>query len=61
LSEKALALAYQVVGVRHASLPVKLVCRHSMAPDAVKRAHDAAFKALNEAYQALMDGALLCV
>lgn len=39
-------------------------CRHSSAPENIQKAHDAAFKALNEAYQALMDGdhgAGLCV
>ena len=32
------------------------VSRHHNAPDSVKQAHDAAFKALNEAFSSLMDG-----
>lgn len=31
-------------------------CRHTTASESVQKAHDAAFRALNEAYQALMDG-----
>jgi hypothetical protein len=31
-------------------------CRHTTASEGVKAANDAAFKALNQAYQALMDG-----
>ncbi len=36
--------------------PLYCYCRHNMASEGVQKAHDAAFKALNEAYQGLMDG-----
>ena len=34
--------------------------RHAGAPEAVRAANDAAFRALNEAYQLLMDGKACC-